>query len=309
MLADHQSYSEIYGTTNNPWDLTRTPGGSSGGSAAALAAGLTALDAGSDIGGSIRNPAHFCGVVGLKPTWGVVATKGQALPGSFAYSDISAIGPLARNADDLELALDAMAGPDEIDSIAWKVDLPACPARSLRDFRVCIKFDDPHSEVDAEYVDKLHAFADHLAKTGRNNQGSRAEGRHRAPPRDLHSAAARRYVGTHAPSGIERWRKAAETNRAGAADRYLGLMVRGNTLSHRDWLQLNNERHALRRTFAAFFDDCDILLCPAGVSAATPHNQNGDRWERRMTVNGKSVASTANLFWAGYSSVVYLPST
>ncbi len=309
MLADHQSYSEIYGTTNNPWDLTRTPGGSSGGSAAALAAGLTALDAGSDIGGSIRNPAHFCGVVGLKPTWGVVATKGQALPGSFAYSDISAIGPLARNADDLELALDAMAGPDEIDSIAWKVDLPACPARSLRDFRVCIKFDDPHSEVDAEYVDKLHAFADHLAKRGATIKAAEPKvdtGR----LHEIYILLLRAATSARTPlEEIERWRKAAETNRAGAADRYLELMVRGNTLSHRDWLQLNNERHALRRTFAAFFDDCDILLCPAGVSAATPHNQNGDRWERRITVNGKSVASTANLFWAGYSSVVYLPST
>jgi amidase len=81
MLADHQSYNDIYGTTNNPWDVSRTPGGSSGGSAAALAAGLTGIDAGSDIGGSIRNPAHYCGVFGLKPTWGVIAPKGQALPG------------------------------------------------------------------------------------------------------------------------------------------------------------------------------------------------------------------------------------
>src|SRR5262249_21048472 len=84
MLADWQSYNAIYGTTNNPWEVTRTPGGSSGGSAAALAAGLTGLEAGSDIGGSIRNPAHYCGVFGLKPTWGVVSPKGQALPGTHA---------------------------------------------------------------------------------------------------------------------------------------------------------------------------------------------------------------------------------
>src|SRR5271169_3409596 len=89
MLADNQSYNAIYGTTNNPWDLSRTPGGSSGGSAAALAAGLTGIDAGSDIGASIRSPAHFCGVFGLKTTFGVAAPKGQALPGANAYSDIS----------------------------------------------------------------------------------------------------------------------------------------------------------------------------------------------------------------------------
>src|SRR5499426_3005539 len=114
-LGDWQSFNAIYGTTNNPWDLTRAPGGSSGGSAAALAAGLTGIEAGSDIGGSIRVPAHFCGVFGLKPTWGVVSPKGQALPGSYAYSDMSVIGPLARSAGDLDIALDAMAGPDDID--------------------------------------------------------------------------------------------------------------------------------------------------------------------------------------------------
>src|SRR4029077_16774703 len=125
LLGDWQSYNEIYGTTNNPWDASRTPGGSSGGSAASLAAGLTGIEVGSDIGGSIRNPAHYCGVFGLKTTWGVVAPKGQALPGSQPYADISVVGPLARGADDLEIALDAMSGADDIDQVAWKLDLPA----------------------------------------------------------------------------------------------------------------------------------------------------------------------------------------
>ncbi len=130
LLADNQSYNAIYGTTNNPWDLSRTPGGSSGGSAAALAAGLTGIDAGSDIGGSVRNPAHFCGVFTHKPTWGVVAPKGQALPGSYAYSDISVIGPMTRGADDLEVALDAMAGPDEIDAFLRNL-YSAAPGRDF----------------------------------------------------------------------------------------------------------------------------------------------------------------------------------
>src|SRR6476620_243723 len=102
-LADYQSYNDVYGTTNNPWDVTRAPGGSSGGSAAALAAGLTGLEAGSDIGSSIRNPAHFCGVYGHKPTWGIVPRTGQALPWQTAPADIDVVGPLARSADDLEL--------------------------------------------------------------------------------------------------------------------------------------------------------------------------------------------------------------
>jgi Asp-tRNAAsn/Glu-tRNAGln amidotransferase A subunit and related amidases len=166
MLADWQSYNAIYGTTNNPWDVTRTPGGSSGGSAAALAAGLTGLEAGSDIGGSIRNPAHYCGVFGLKPTWGVASPKGQALPGTHADADISVIGPLARGAADLDLALDVMAGPDEIDGVAWKLDLPPCSASSLADLRIAVKLRDPNCDVDAEYADKLQALVDAVAKRG-----------------------------------------------------------------------------------------------------------------------------------------------
>ena len=104
-LADWQSFNAIYGTTNNPWDVTRAPGGSSGGSAAALAAGLTGLEAGSDIGSSIRNPAHFCGVYGHKPTWGIVPRHGQALPWQGAPVDIDVVGPLARSSDDLALEI------------------------------------------------------------------------------------------------------------------------------------------------------------------------------------------------------------
>src|SRR5215475_9486807 len=94
LLADHQSYNAIYGTTNNPWDLSRTPGGSSGGSAAALASGLTSLEIGSDIGASIRDPAHYCGLFGHKPTWGVCSYNGHALAGTTASPDLSVIGPL-----------------------------------------------------------------------------------------------------------------------------------------------------------------------------------------------------------------------
>ena len=123
-LADWQSFNEIYGTTNNPWDVTRVPGGSSGGSAAALAAGLTGIDAGSDIGASIRNPAHYCGVYGHKPTYGVCSPRGHALPGVVAAADISCVGPMARSAEDIAIALEAMAGPDDIDGAGWQLRLP-----------------------------------------------------------------------------------------------------------------------------------------------------------------------------------------
>ena len=308
LLADHQSYNAIYGATNNPWDLSRTPGGSSGGSAAALAAGLTGIEAGSDIGGSIRIPAHFCGVFGLKPTWGVVAPKGQALPGSYAYSDMSVVGPLGRGADDLELALDAMAGPDEIDGVAWKVDLPACGAASLRDFRIAVKLRDPNCEVETEYADKLQALADALASRGARVKEAEPK-LDTARLHELYTLLLRAATSARTPDeDIERWRKAAEAVRPGT-EAYLERMVRGSTLPHRDWLRLNNERHGLRGAFAAFFEDHDILLCPVGVSAAFAHDHTSERWQRKITVNGKPFPSTDHLFWAGYSSLVYLPST
>ena len=135
-LADWQSYNEVYGSTNNPWDLSRTPGGSSGGAGAALAAGLTAIEAGSDIGGSIRNPASYNGVFGHKPTWGVVSGRGHALNGRLSQADITVCGPLARGAEDLEIAMDVMAGPDDIDGRGWTLSLPRSKKKQLRDFKV-----------------------------------------------------------------------------------------------------------------------------------------------------------------------------
>ncbi len=129
MLGDHQSYNDIFGQTNNPWDLARTPGGSTGGGAAALAAGIGYLTPGSDIGGSIRVPAHFCGVCGHKPTLNVVPTRGhmQLSPNDFDPPNYLAVaGPLARYAKDLKLALEILGGPDDDEAVAygWKLPRP-----------------------------------------------------------------------------------------------------------------------------------------------------------------------------------------
>ncbi len=308
MLADWQSYNAIHGTCNNPWDVTRSPGGSSGGSAAALAAGLTGLDAGSDIGASVRNPAHYCGVFGLKPTWGIISPKGHSLPGSHAYGDISAIGPLARGAEDLDVALDAMAGPDDIDGVAWKLELPVCPAQSLKDLRVAVKLRDPNCEIDGAYADKLQALVDGLARQG----AKVVETEPKLDTRRLHEVYVlllRAATSARTPDAdIARWSKALSATSA-AKEPYLDQMVRGNSLAHREWLALNNERAGLRRQFNAFFRDWDVLLCPAAASAAFPHDQKGERWQCKITVNNVEVPTTDQLFWAGYSGVLLLPST
>ena len=159
-LGDFQSFNEIYGTTNNPWDLTRTPGGSSGGSSAALAAGLTALEAGSDIGGSIRNPAHFCGIYGHKPTWGIVSDEGHALPGMVAPTDIAVVGPMARCAEDLALSMDIVAGAGRTDRDGWQLNLPQ-PARArLSDFRVAVLTNHQRAPVCTEMADRVQQIGD-----------------------------------------------------------------------------------------------------------------------------------------------------
>lgn len=299
---------ELHGATRNPWNLDHVPGGSSGGSAAALAAGLTGVEAGSDIGSSIRNPAHYCGVFGLKPTYGIIPLRRHSLPNAFAPTDISVTGPLTRGAADLDVMLDVMAGPDELDEACWKLDLPHCGARSLKDLRIAVKLRDPNSEVDAEYADRLQALVDALAKRGATVK----EIEPAIDTRRLHEL----YVlllraatsGRTPAADIARW-KTSLAELGADKEPYLARMIRGVEMSHRDWIGLNNERHKLRFAFDAFFKDWDILLCPAAASAAWPHDQKGERWQRKIEVNGRKVATTDQLFWAGYSGVIYLPST
>jgi len=306
MLADWQSFNAVYGTTNNPWDLSRAPGGSSGGSAAALAAGLTGIEAGSDIGSSIRNPAHYCGVFGHKPTYDLVTYAGHAMPGVVASPDISVVGPLARSAADLEVALDIMAGPDPADGGATRAALPKCEKTSLKQFRIAVKLSDPNSEVDHDYADKLQGFVDALAKAGARVRDAEpaidTPRLHDVYVRLLRAATSSRT----SDAEIAAWKKAIAD---GAKEPYLHQMVAGVTMGHREWLKLNNERHQMRLAFNAFFEDYDVLICPVAASAAQPHDQEGERWRRKITINNKRVPTTDQLFWAGYSGLVYLPST
>ena len=229
-LADWQSFNAIYGTTRNPWNQDMTPGGSSGGSVAALAAGMTALEAGSDIGASIRNPAHYCGVFGLKPTYGLIPPRGQALPGIVAPADISVVGPLTRSARDLEIALFVMAGPDPLDDAAWRLELVEPPQKALRDFRVAVKLDDPNSEVDRAYQNKLQALVDALAKAGATvSDKARPEidtcRLHEVYIRLLRAATSGRMP----DSDVERWQK-VKSELSPEDKSYLAQMARGNSL-------------------------------------------------------------------------------
>jgi amidase len=311
LLANSQSYNPVYGTTNNPWDTSRTPGGSSGGAAAALAAGLTGLELGSDIGGSIRNPAHYCGVFGHKPTYGIAPPRGQALYGNVAASDISVIGPLARSAEDLALALDIVAGPDPVEAAGWRLDLAAPRGEALADYRIAVMLDDPNCEVDHEVQDILQRLVDFLA-----GQGVRVSDRARPDidTAELHAVYIKLLrAATSRRLGQELFARHVEiAHGLDPADQsYFARMIRANTLSHREWLAANEERHRLRLKWAAFFGDYDLLLCPVSAGPAYPHDHDheGERWKRMIQINGTPAPTINDLFWAGLSGLVYLPAT
>ncbi|MEQ8955598.1 MAG: amidase family protein [Gammaproteobacteria bacterium] len=281
-LGDFQSYNAIYGTTNNPWDTTRTPGGSSGGSAAALAAGLTGLESGSDIGGSIRNPAHFCGVYGHKPTLGIIPTRGQQPPGvpvSPQHPDLSVVGPMARSAEDLATALEVVAGPDILDSPGWRLDLPEPRMNSLDQLRIAIWPDDPNSPVASEVANRVQEIAELLSNLGATVSDT-------ARP----SFAATMSHETYMP--------------------ILGALMGlpGSDLQLRDYLGLHGRRGFLRTQWQEFFNDWDVLICPTTATPAFIQDQS-DPATRTLLVNDLSQPYYQQVFWAGLATVSYLPST
>ena len=307
-LADWQSYNEIYGVTNNPWDLGRTPGGSSGGSGAALAAGLTGIEAGSDVGASIRNPAHYCGVYGHKPTYDVVSYKGHTR-GNVSVGDITVVGPLARGAEDLEIAMDVIAGPDEIDGRGWKLTLPRSKKKKLRDFKVAVLLSDPNAEVDQSVQDEIQKLAAFLGKKKAKVSDSARPEIDTAELNDVYIRLLR--AGTSGRMSDEAWRRAAHDAAALPDDdkSYFAQMQRGNALPHRTWIQLNEKRHRMRLAWDEFFKDYDLMLCPVAVTAAFPHDHKDPRHERTVVVNNKKVPVVDQIFWAGYAGVAYLPAS
>lgn len=306
-LGDFQSFNEIYGTTNNPWDLTRTPGGSSGGSAAALAAGLTGLEAGSDIGGSIRNPAHYCGIFGHKPTWGIVSDEGHALPGQVAPADIAVVGPMARCAEDLALSIDIVAGPGRTDRGGWRLDLPRPVKSRLRDFRVAILPNHDRAPVAAEMADRVQQVGDRLARLGATVSDNAF------PDIDIDKgfeAYMSLLWGVMAAGLSEEEKEGLRQAQALTApdDEVPAALVRFGVQEHGEWLRFDNRRHGLRKAWQAFFKDWDILVCPQVATAAFPHD-HGDYLERRLEVDNESQNYFQQIFWSGIVTVAHLPST
>ncbi len=308
VLGDFQSYNDIYGVTNNPWDTSRSPGGSSGGSAAALAAGLCALEAGSDIAGSIRVPAHFCGLYGHKPTWGVVPDQGHALPGAIAPPDLAVVGPMARSIEDLKLAMNLLAGAQPLNQPGWQLRLPRPDKNSLGEYKVAIWSGDEIAPVDEETTARAVGIGETLAKLGANVSDRARPDIDFKKNQAIYSSLLWPLMTAGATD--EQYlqaRQLAESIPPGDLSDS-AIAARARALSHRDWLLYNNQREYLRYAWREFFDEWDILICPVFSVPAFTHDHSPIE-QRRLTVNGVSQEYFQSIFWAGVSTVSYLPST
>jgi amidase len=314
MLSDWQSYNDIYGTTNNPWDLGRTPGGSSGGSAAALACGLGALSLGSDMGGSLRAPAHYCGVYAHKPTLGLVPGRGQTPPGVPPLpreSDLAVVGPMTRSAADLALALDVIAGPDEERAgIGYRLALRPARHDDLKSYRVLITDKHPLGPTASAVRAALGRLSERLVHAG-------VKVAHTSPLLPDPAESARLYTrllsslwGAGLPSGAyAKIRNEAEAlsphARSLAAER-----TRGAVMSHRDWLAADAARARLQQQWSELFREWDVVLCPTMPTPAFPHDHSSPIESRHIRIDGKSYSYLdALIVWAELASTPGLPAT
>ncbi|MFJ6833420.1 amidase [Streptomyces sp. NPDC091209] len=312
-LQDIQSFNEIYGTTNNPWDHGRTPGGSSGGSAAALASGFGALSIGSDLAGSLRTPAHFCGIYAHKPTLGLAAARGMVPPPTPALPvdlDLAVVGPMARTARDLTLLLDVMAGPDPLTlGVAHQVTLPPARHERLSDFRVLVLDQHPLIPTGAAVRAGVNRVADALV-----DGGARVE-RHSPLLPDLTEAALLYtqllFSGSVARFPIEAYEELrARAARLGVDDRSLdAARLRGMVFSHRDWIEANSRRELHRHGWRQFFAEFDAVVCPVTPTPAFPHDHNPDPRERCLDIDGVEYPYFDQLVWAGLPTMPGLPAT
>lgn len=277
--GDIQSFNEIFGTTNNPWDVERVPGGSSGGAAAAVAMGFTSFEIGTDIGGSIRFPAAFNGIWGHKPSFGLVPSTGYLdhVDGGTTEADVNVIGPLARSADDLDLLLGLLARNQE----PWVAQMPPAPSE-VRGMRVAAWLDDDFCPVDSEVGEVLGQAVDALEDSG-----------------IAVDRAARPQVDPHEASDLGLWLVRCAISQS----------QDGDGPGHRVWLDRHRRREEIRHLWADYFEDVDAVIMPVSFVPPFLHNQDGDFGTRTLTANGETRPYNDIIRWTILTGMAYLPAT
>ncbi|MBU1376932.1 MAG: amidase [Alphaproteobacteria bacterium] len=283
-LADWQSTNPVHGRTKNPWDLGRSPGGSSGGSAAAVAAGMSPLELGSDIGGSIRVPAAFCGIYGHKPSYGLVPTRGHAPPGlDGGPIALAVVGPLARSAADLDLALGVIAGPEPHEAKGYSLNLPPPRHADLADYRVLVVDQHPAAATDNEIREALDTLA-----RGLDDLGARVDRSSDLLP-DL--AAQHAVFGALVGAAMSRGAPA------------------GTTMTAHEWMDALDAQVMFRRRWAALFETVDVVVMPTFGVVAFEHVDEPDGARRILTVNSEATPYFNQIAWPGVALLPNLPAT
>jgi amidase len=313
MLMDCQSYNDIYGTTNNPWNINLTSGGSSGGSAAALAAGFVSLELGSDLGGSVRIPAHFCGIVGHKPSFNLVPMRGGGLPTSLPsphlLNDFGVAGPMARTAADLALALNVLAGPDEWwDGKGYKLSLSPSRKNKLNQFRVLVINTHPLCASAVAVSQSIDNLVKHLISAGVKVSLDT----HAMPDLAEISRTFAMLFSAFAAGNMsidDYQRKEAAANMLQADDVSLeAFFLRGCALTYRDWLMQARTRGALRQQWRNLFKEFDVVICPVMPTAAFPHDHS-DPEKRSIEIDGVLYPYSDQYVWLSIATLFGLPAT
>lgn len=308
LAMDFQTANPLFGVTNNPWDTTRTPGGSSGGSAAALAAGHTGFELGGDLAGSIRIPAANCGVNGLRPSQGVVSTRGHIpkQPGSLDQPDLVVLGPMGRAADDLALGLDVLAAPSPRDAVGWQLHLPRPRAASLHGYRLVTVLDDLYGDVATEVIDVLRSTIDSLRAAGATIEEV-ALPVSLAESDALFQQCVAGFVADTQPEHVMDFYRAVAAGADADDPSPVTQWARWSTQSVGEWHLARERRAQLKHRWAAFFQDHDAVLCPASLVAPLPHHPNPDPNQRTFLVNGDPRPWFAQSLWSAPATLADLP--
>ena len=310
LSSDWQSYNELFGVTNNPWNLNKTPGGSSGGSAATVAMGFSSLEVGSDLGGSVRIPAHFCGVYGLKPSYGLIPMLGHIPPppGLLSHQDtISVSGPIARNPKDIQIALSVLAGSIPLEQKGWKLDLPPARHQKIKDFRVAIWPNDPFCTVENAISDAIEEFANQIGKLGASVH-EKNPGVSLQINDDIFWNMSTPIIASGFPKSTLEKMKELLRNSDPNDTNFRVRHARAALLKHKSWLSYNEQRLQIKAMWEEFFTSFDVLICPVVFTTAFDHNHEPDMYNRTITVDGVDRRYLELPVWSSVATLPQLPS-
>jgi amidase len=312
-LGDWQSYNDIYGTTNNPYDLGRTPGGSSGGSSAALAAGYGALSLGSDLAGSLRVPAFHCGIFAHKPTQALVPFRGHTPPPFPPLPhdrDMGAIGPMARSAVDLSLLFDVIAGPDPLEAgKAFSLSLPPARHRELKGFRVLVIESESLMPANAAVREAIDKLAVEIGKAGVRIARESPLWPDFAASSRLFMRMLMSFIAIGFPPDVYAGAVKAAAALPAEAKNLQAERLRGIALSHRDWVMADGARGQLRAQWRALFESFDAVICPIMPTPAFPHDHSVEQEQRRIAIDGQEYPYSDQMAWPGIANLTGLPAT